>query len=64
MPPKKKTAPTPAPSNHEAQVEAYKSAMLNTTLYEPWCSCGWSLPRYFKESQAEAEVKRHLENVG
>jgi len=38
--------------------------MLNTTLYEAWCNCGWSLPRFFKKVQAETEVKRHLENVG
>lgn len=60
---KKKAAPE-APKDHDAQVEEYRSSMLNTTLYEAWCNCGWSLPRFFKKVQAETEVKRHLENVG
>lgn len=64
MPPKKKATPVPEQKGHDAQVEEYRSSMLNTTLYEAWCSCGWSLPRYFKKSQAENEVKKHLENVG
>jgi len=60
----KKAVAEKAPSDHEAKVEAYKSAMLNTTLYEPFCPCGWSSPRCFTESQAQQVAKAHVADPG
>ena len=61
MPPKKKAAPK-APSSHEPRVVEYKSTMMNRTLYEPYCSCGWSDVRFFTKGQALEVAEAHANN--
>jgi hypothetical protein len=61
MPPKKKAAPK-APSSHEPRVVEYKSTMMNRTLYEPQCSCGWNDYRYLTKEQATDAGNAHANN--
>jgi hypothetical protein len=60
MPPKKKQAPV-STSGHDVEITEYKSAMMNRTLYEAYCSCGWWPARFFTKAQAENEAKAHVE---
>jgi len=59
MPPKKKAVAPKEITDHEPDVEVYKSTMLNATLYTPVCSCGWEAPRWFSEAMALDEAKAH-----
>jgi len=57
---KKTAVATKEPSGHEPEIEEYKSTFMNTTLYQPFCSCGWEDARWFTEHQAKAAWARHL----
>ena len=67
MPPRKpqsKASANPKSKGHVTEVEAYSSKVMNTTLYQPLCSCGWQEPRYPTQARAQIRCNWHLMNVG
>jgi hypothetical protein len=56
--PKAKTAL--AYADHEIELVDYQSKLLNTTLIEAKCNCGWYL-RGFTDEHAEAVGKKHTD---
>jgi len=49
-----------ANTSHAITIETYKSAMMNTSLYQPLCNCGWETPRWFSEEKAKGAGAEHL----
>lgn len=46
--------------DHNIEILKYVSKMMNTTLFEAHCSCGWYL-RGFSVEQAEELGKQHTD---
>jgi len=62
VPPKKKAITPHNEGKHSVSVYEYKSTMMNTTLYEPVCTCGWSSPRYMTKALAQGIAENHANN--
>jgi len=62
VPPKKKAITPQHGGKHNVSVYEYKSTMMNTTLYEPVCTCGWSYPRFLTPEPAQVVADNHLNN--